>query len=116
MQSQVRSIDNYSHRGCIHGIALLGLFTAGTGFATHYATIFRPIGGEFDLIGKHPEAGHTIKNVDKFEAAMDDLRTACIPELELIESRIVGPTKELQVIMKQIRKTITKREHKVRQI
>ncbi|KAF4584519.1 hypothetical protein EYR40_004513 [Pleurotus pulmonarius] len=93
--------------------AVTGLLTAGTGFATHYATIFRPIGGEFDLIGKHPEAGHTIKNVDKFEAAMDDLRTACIPELELIESRIVGPTKELQVIMKQIRKTITKREHKL---
>lgn len=35
------------------------------------------------------------------------------PELELIESRVVGPVKEFRDIMKGIRKMITKREHKV---
>lgn len=36
-----------------------------------------------------------------------------MPELELIESRIIGPIKEFQNILKSIRKSIAKREHKV---
>ena len=44
---------------------------------------------------------------------MEDLKTSVVPELELIESRIVGPIKEFQGILKAIRKSITKREHKV---
>jgi len=90
-----------------------GLFTSGAGFATHFSTIFHPISGEYDLIGKHPEASHTIKSVDKFETAMGDLRSSVAPELELIESRIVSPTKEFQGVMKTIRKSITKRDHKL---
>jgi amphiphysin len=35
------------------------------------------------------------------------------PELELIESRIVNPCKELQEICKKIRKSCTKRDHKL---
>jgi amphiphysin len=45
---------------------------------------------------------------------MEEMRSLIAPELELIESRIVGPTKELQSVMKLIRKSITKRDHKVR--
>ncbi|KIK70350.1 hypothetical protein GYMLUDRAFT_32353 [Collybiopsis luxurians FD-317 M1] len=93
--------------------AVNGLFTSGAGFATHFSTIFHPISGEYDLIGKHPDAAHTIKSVDKYETAMEELRSAVAPELELIESRVVGPTKEFQGVMKTIRKTITKREHKL---
>jgi amphiphysin len=44
---------------------------------------------------------------------MEELRTAVAPELELIESRVVSPTKEFQGVLKTIRKTITKREHKL---
>jgi len=44
---------------------------------------------------------------------LEELRTSISPELELIESRVVGPMKEFQGIMKTIRKMITKREHKV---
>ncbi|KAK7468492.1 BAR adaptor protein Hob1 [Stygiomarasmius scandens] len=89
------------------------LFTSGAGFATHFSAIFHPISGEYDLLGKHPEAGHTIRSVDKYQNAMEELRAAVGPELELIESRVVGPTKEFQTIMKTIRKTITKRDHKL---
>lgn len=35
------------------------------------------------------------------------------PELELIDSRVIVPCKELQDICKRIRKTIVKRDHKV---
>ncbi|KAJ7451180.1 BAR-domain-containing protein [Mycena latifolia] len=89
------------------------LFTAGSGFATHFSTLFHPISGEYDLIGKNPDAGQTIRSVSKYETAMEELRSAIGPELELIESRIVGPVKELQQVMKLIRKTITKRDHKL---
>jgi len=41
------------------------------------------------------------------------MRSLIGPELELIETRITGPAKELQSIMKLIRKSITKREHKL---
>ncbi|KAL0581405.1 BAR adaptor protein Hob1 [Marasmius crinis-equi] len=90
-----------------------GLFTAGAGFANHFSTVFHPIAGEYDLIGKHPESSHTIKSVDAYLNAMEELRAAAGPELELIESRIVGPAKEFQSILKIIRKTITKRTHKL---
>ncbi|KAJ3758579.1 BAR-domain-containing protein [Lentinula raphanica] len=93
--------------------AVNSLFTSGAGFATHFSTIFHPIAGEYDLIGKHPDAAHTIKSVDKYETAMEELRSSVAPELELIESRIVGPSKEFQGVMKTIRKTITKRDHKL---
>jgi len=45
---------------------------------------------------------------------MLEIKEVIVPELELIQSRILGPAKELQSVMKTIRKTITKRDHKVR--
>ena len=90
------------------------LFTHGHGFSTHFANVFRPLTGEYDLLGKHPQAEHTMKNVDMYENALEELKNSIVPELELIESRVLGPMKELQTVMKTIRKTITKRDHKVR--
>ena len=72
--------------------------------------------GEFDLIGKHPDSQDTIRNVDGYQQLWEELRMSVTPELELIESRIVVPVKELQSIMKGIRKNITKRDHKVRAV
>jgi len=108
--STVRPI--FSSRLRSHIFVRAALFTSGAGFATHFSAIFHPISGEYDLLGKHPEAGHTIRSVDKYQNAMEELRAAVGPELELIESRVVGPTKEFQTVMKTIRKTITKRDHK----
>ncbi|KAJ2928909.1 hypothetical protein H1R20_g8355, partial [Candolleomyces eurysporus] len=93
--------------------AVTTLFTAGEGFGTHFSTIFQPIQGEYDLIGKNPDAGQTIRNVTKYHGAMEELRALVSPELELINSRIHGPLKELQTTNKTIRKTITKRDHKL---
>ncbi|KAK0456797.1 hypothetical protein EV421DRAFT_1895995 [Armillaria borealis] len=93
--------------------AVNGLFTCGAGYATHFSVLMHPIAGEYDLIGKHPEAAQTVRNVDKYETAMEELRASVGPELELIESRITGPAKEMQSILKLIRKSITKRDHKL---
>ena len=89
------------------------MFNAQAGFATHFCTIFRPIVGEYDLVGKHPDAEHTIKSLGKYEAVMEELRGAVAPELELISTRVLTPTMEYQQVLKVIRKTITKRDHKV---
>jgi amphiphysin len=44
---------------------------------------------------------------------MEEMRSSVAPELDLIDSRVVGPLKELQGVLKSVRKTITKRDHKV---
>jgi hypothetical protein len=44
---------------------------------------------------------------------MEELQSAVAPELDLIESRISTPLREFQAVLKTIRKTITKRDHKV---
>ncbi|KAI0932845.1 hypothetical protein AcW1_000150 [Taiwanofungus camphoratus] len=93
--------------------AVSNLFTHGAGYAQHFVTLFHPVAGEDDLTRKHPESEHTIRNVDDYETAMEELKTAIVPELELIESRVVDPIKELQGVLKTIRKSITKREHKL---
>ncbi|TFK40932.1 hypothetical protein BDQ12DRAFT_646537 [Crucibulum laeve] len=93
--------------------AVAALFESGAGFATHFSTLFQPISGEYDLIGKNPDCEHTLRNITKYETAMEEMRALIGPELELIESRILGPAKELQSVMKLIRKSITKRDHKL---
>jgi amphiphysin len=89
------------------------LFTSGAGFASHFAVVFQPIQGEISITGKYPEADRDIQNVPKYEAMFEEMKTLITPELELIDSRIGGPAKELLSVLRLIRKSITKREHKV---
>ncbi|GJE96828.1 BAR-domain-containing protein [Phanerochaete sordida] len=93
--------------------AVTNLFSSGAGFAKHFGTLFHPLTGEYDILRKYPDAEHTVKNVDQYETLMEELKSSVVPELELIQSRVMGPVKELQSIMKLIRKSITKREHKL---
>ncbi|CCA69407.1 related to RVS167-BAR adaptor protein [Serendipita indica DSM 11827] len=89
------------------------LLESGAKFGEGFANLFHPLPGEYDLLRQHPEAEKTVKSVDKYTTAMQELRDTLAPELELIASRIIEPTKEFQAVMKTIRKNITKREHKL---
>ncbi|ADV20384.1 hypothetical protein I315_01487 [Cryptococcus gattii Ru294] len=89
------------------------LLSSGSSFSGSLATLFSPMGAEYNLAGKHPQAETTVQNITTYQALMEEVRETLVPELELIESRIVGPCKELVEICKKIRKTITKREHKL---
>ncbi|TEB39139.1 BAR-domain-containing protein, partial [Coprinellus micaceus] len=93
--------------------AVTTLFTAGSSWATHYATVFEPMAGEYDLIGKHPDSARTVRNATKYSGHMEELRALIAPELELIQTRVSEPVKEFQTIVKTIRKTIVKRDHKL---
>lgn len=94
-------------------LSITALFTAGSSWATHYATVFEPMAGEYDLIGKHPDSVRTVRNATKYSGHMEELRALIAPELELIQTRVSEPVKEFQTIVKTIRKTIVKRDHKV---
>lgn len=89
------------------------MLTSGQQWSIHFANIFHPVSGEFDVAEKHPESQDTVRNVDLFQSTMEELREALSPELELIQGKIQAPAKELQGIMKHLRKTIIKRDHKV---
>lgn len=90
------------------------LLVSGAKFGEHFGLIFHPVVGEYDLIGRHPNEEKTIRHVDQYTTCMQELKETLSPELELIETRVIAPAKELQTVMKAIRKTITKRDHKVR--
>ena len=90
------------------------MLTAQSGFGTAFATLFQPILNETSLTAGHPEAATTLRNIATYQDLMVELRDAIQPELDLIASRVTMPLKEYQDLLKKIRKTITKRDHKVR--
>ena len=64
----------------------IDLFTSGQNFAQHFSQVFHPLVGEYDLIGKYPDARDTIRNVDGYHTVFEELRMNISPELELIAS------------------------------
>jgi amphiphysin len=89
-----------------------GMLYSSTDFATAFTTVFSPIGGEDSLEKRYPDAATTIQHIASYQSAMSELKDAINPELELIDSRIVAPIKDYQELLKKVRKSITKREHK----
>jgi len=113
MQALEGSIEKFIKDAKTFSEGVTSLLTGAENWAIHFQNIFSPLSGEFDLIGRHPEAADTLRNVAAYQTVNSELRAALAPELELIQSRIIAPAKELQGIIKQIRKNITKRDHKV---
>ena len=76
--------------------------------------IYKPISGRMSdpetlMIEGNPDG---IRACEEYEAVVKDLQETLKPELEMIETRIIGPANELLDVIKVIRKTATKREHK----
>lgn len=89
------------------------MFNAGVEFADHFNALFSPITGEFELARQYPDSALIFENIGPYQELMAELNLAVQPELELIQSRITGPLKEFKEVVKAVRKSITKREHKV---
>ncbi|KAK0534914.1 BAR adaptor protein Hob1 [Tilletia horrida] len=92
--------------------AVKNMLMSGANFGVGFSTLFSPIGPE-DIEVKHPNAYKTILHVSQYQTVMQELRETLTPEIELVESRIVGPIKDFINILKSIRKNITKRDHKL---
>jgi amphiphysin len=82
-------------------------------YSDSFLALFTPMGNEYNLEGRYPSAASTIQQIGVYQTEMADLRETLRPEIELIDSRIIAPAKELIDAMKKIRKFITKRDHKV---
>ncbi|KAL8283731.1 hypothetical protein RQP46_005526 [Phenoliferia psychrophenolica] len=93
--------------------AVLAMLTSQAAFGTAFATLFQPILNETSLSSAHPEAATTLRNIAGYQDLMGELREAIQPELDLVSSRVTAPLKEYQDLLRKIRKTITKRDHKL---
>jgi amphiphysin len=83
-------------------------------FSQAIAEIYKPISGRVsDPDSIIPEGNpEGIQACEEYEAIVKELLATLQPELEMIETRVIRPADELGEIIKVIRKTATKRQHK----
>lgn len=83
-------------------------------FSKAIAEIYKPISGRASDPNSYQDEGNTegIKACEEYEAIVRDLQEALVPELEMIESRVISPADQLLEVIKVIRKVAVKRDHK----
>jgi len=94
--------------------AINGMLSHQIEFSQAIAEIYKPISGRVSdpdslEVQGNPEG---IRACEEYEAVVKDLQETLAPELEMIESRVIRPANELMDVIKVIRKTALKREHK----
>jgi amphiphysin len=94
--------------------AINGMMNHQIEFSKACAEIYKPISGRVSdpdstIAEGNPEG---IQACEEYEAIVKDLLATLQPELEMIETRVIRPADELLEIIKVIRKTATKRQHK----
>jgi amphiphysin len=84
------------------------------GFSKAIEEIYKPISGRMsDPNSTIPEGNpEGIEACEQYRDVVNELKEILKPDLELIESRIVGPAQELLKIIQSIRKMAVKRSHK----
>lgn len=95
---------------------MIAMLTTQANFAAAFSTLFQPLANETSLSYSHPESAQTLKSIVIYQDAMNELRDVIQPELDLIDGRVIAPLKEYGDLLKKVRKTITKRDHKVRRV
>ena len=104
-QSMVSSIDNHTDSGMLdHQVQ----------FAEAVKEIYQPISGRMSdastlVVEGNPEG---IEACEAYQAVVAELKETLSPEMEMIETRVVQPAKELLEIFKKVNKLLTKRNHK----
>lgn len=83
-------------------------------FSKAMTEIYKPISGRMSdpdsmKIEGNPEG---IQACEEYEAVVKELQETLAPELDMIETRVIRPATEMLDIIKVIRKTALKREHK----
>lgn len=83
-------------------------------FSQAMVEIYKPISGRMSdpdslVVEGNPEG---IQACEEYEAVVKELQETLAPELDMIETRVIRPANELLDVIKVIRKTALKREHK----
>jgi amphiphysin len=83
-------------------------------FSNAIAEIYKPISGRVSDPTSFVDEGNPegIRACEEYKAIVEDLKAVLAPELEMIETRIIRPADELMEVIKVIRKTAVKRQHK----
>ncbi|EFW99216.1 bar adaptor protein [Grosmannia clavigera kw1407] len=94
--------------------AINGMLSHQIEFSRAMTEVYKPISGSVSdpesYISESNEAG--IRACEEYEAVVKDLQETLAPELEMIETRVIRPANELLDVIRVIRKTAVKREHK----
>jgi amphiphysin len=67
--------------------AVQTLLYSGSSFSNSFNTLFAPLGAEYNLGAKFPNSETTIKNIDAYQALMEELRGTV---LSLLDNEIAG--------------------------
>ncbi|BFZ58078.1 cell division control protein 14 [Savitreella phatthalungensis] len=95
--------------------AVNGMLDHQVQFAEAVKDIYKPISGRMsDASTLVPEGNpEGIEACEQYQEIVRELKETLAPELEMIETRIVLPAQELLEIFKQVKKVMTKNEHKL---
>ncbi|CAG8602067.1 185_t:CDS:2, partial [Diversispora eburnea] len=77
-------------------------------------TLYDPIKGseEGAVTRRQKTPVKSMKAVEEYEAAVIEVRELILPELDTLDVTVISPAKEFLNIIKMIKKTISKRDHK----
>lgn len=101
--------DTASYHECV-----LGMLNSGVAFVDGFRKLAAPLGSEAgDVVGAYPQAQKTLDALPEYEAILAEVRETLTPEVELLESRIINPLRDLKAAVQAIRKNVTKRNHKL---
>jgi len=94
--------------------AINGMLDHQIEFSKAMTEIYKPISGRMSdpdsiKFEGNPEG---IQACEEYEAVVKELQETLAPELEMIDTRVIRPANELLDVIKVIRKTVVKREHK----
>lgn len=94
--------------------AINGMLNHQIEFSKAIAEIYKPISGRVSDPDSIVQEGNPegIRACEEYEAIVKELQATLQPELEMIETRVIKPADELLEIVKVIRKSATKRQHK----
>lgn len=94
--------------------AINGMLDHQIEFSKACAEVYKPISGRASDPDSYVVDGNPagIEACEEYEAIVNELKASLQPELEMIEARIVKPADELGEIIKAVRKTANKRDHK----
>ena len=83
-------------------------------FSKAVQDIYRPISGRVSDPDSLVSEGNLegIRACEEYENIVKELQETLRPELEMIQSRVIGPADELLSVIKNVQKSILKRQHK----
>ena len=95
--------------------AVNGMLDHQVQFAEAVKDIYQPISGRMsDASTLVPEGNpEGIEACEQYQAIVAELKETLAPELEMIETRVVQPAQDLLEVFKNVKKLMTKNEHKL---